>query len=83
MIIYNPHQLANKLKLIRNQNGWSQAEVAQRIGVKQATISHFENNPDKTQLVTLFKIITALNIKLSINEQQFTEPANTDSDEAW
>lgn len=46
--IYSPTQLANAMKLVRQQNGWTQSELAKKIGIKQATISNFENNPDNT-----------------------------------
>lgn len=42
-MIYSPLQLANRLKLIRQRNGWTQSELAKKVGLKQATISHFEN----------------------------------------
>ena len=44
--IYSPMQLANAMKLVRQQNGWTQSELAKKIGIKQATISNFENNPN-------------------------------------
>ena len=47
-MIYSPLQLANRLKLIRQRNGWTQSELAKKVGLKQATISHFENAPDST-----------------------------------
>ncbi|HDW8469071.1 TPA: type II toxin-antitoxin system antitoxin HipB [Escherichia coli] len=55
--IYSPTQLANAMKLVRQQNGWTQSELAKKIGIKQATISNFENNPDNTTLTTFFKIL--------------------------
>ncbi|EPL7094902.1 type II toxin-antitoxin system antitoxin HipB [Escherichia coli] len=52
------------MKLVRQQNGWTQSELAKKIGIKQATISNFENNPDNTSLTTFFKIIGAHNVRL-------------------
>ncbi len=43
--IYSPTQLANAMKLVRQQNGWTQSELAKKIGIKQATISNFEKQP--------------------------------------
>lgn len=60
--IYSPTQLANAMKLVRQQNGWTQSELAKKIGIKQATISNFENNPDNTSLYRLtpfYDIISA------------------------
>ncbi|MGQ7144441.1 type II toxin-antitoxin system antitoxin HipB, partial [Escherichia sp. SS-MK2] len=54
--IYSPTQLANAMKLVRQQNGWTQSELAKKIGIKQATISNFENNPANTPPTPFFKI---------------------------
>lgn len=61
--IYNPTQLANAMKLVRQQNGWTQSELAKKIGIKQATISNFENNPDNTTLTRRRR--TSLNYRLA------------------
>lgn len=65
--IYSPTQLANAMKLVRQQNGWTQSELAKKIGIKQATISNFENNPDNTTLTTFFKMIARLYVTGSLN----------------
>lgn len=58
--IYSPTQLANAMKLVRQQNGWTQSELAKKIGIKQATISNFENNPDGSyRLTPFYDIISA------------------------
>ncbi len=50
-MIYSPRQLANHVRLIRQKNQWTQSELAQKVGLKQSTIAHFENNPDLTTLL--------------------------------
>ncbi len=65
-MIYSPQQLANSLLLIRQKNKWTQSEVAKKVGIKQATISNFENRPDKATLSTMFKIIQALDLTVKI-----------------
>lgn len=79
-MIYSPRQLASQVKLLRQQNGWTQAELAKQVGLKQATLSHFENNPDTTSLATLFKILQALDLALVLQEN--TSPLAS-SEDAW
>ncbi|MHA1066442.1 hypothetical protein BJP35_2297 [Enterobacter sp. J49] len=69
LAIYSPKQLANHLKLTRQKHGLTQTELAARIGIKQATISNFENNPDKTTIKTFFKLIQALEMSLVLYEK--------------
>jgi HTH-type transcriptional regulator/antitoxin HipB len=67
--IYSPVQLANYLKLVRQKNQWTQSELAQRMGIKQATVSNFENHPEKTTLTTVFKILQSLELSMAICEK--------------
>lgn len=78
-MIYSPTQLANHLKLIRQKKRWTQSELANRVGLKQATLSHFENNPDLTTLATLFKIIQSLDLAMEIQDKN-SSPSTTGSD---
>lgn len=43
----------------------TQAELAETIGMSQATIQHFENNRTPVSQKTLDRILEALNIKLT------------------
>ena len=49
----------------RKELGLSQAEVADRVGLKQKTISAFENKPESTKLETLFRILSAVNLDVN------------------
>ncbi|WP_064609850.1 type II toxin-antitoxin system antitoxin HipB [Photobacterium sp. J15] len=82
-MIYSPKQLANQLRLLRLQHNWTQEDVAKRVGVKQSTISNFENNPDKIQLITLFKILQALKVELQIVVQSQKINVEPEDDEDW
>ncbi|WP_455853247.1 type II toxin-antitoxin system antitoxin HipB [Pantoea endophytica] len=77
-MIYSPRQLANHVRLIRQKNQWTQSELAKKVGLKQATISHFENNPDLTTLATLFKILQSLDLKMDVQEK---DPSAVNSQE--
>ncbi|MFH0264256.1 MULTISPECIES: type II toxin-antitoxin system antitoxin HipB [Vibrio] len=81
-MIYSPKQLADMMLLIRQKNGWTQSELAKKVGIKQATISNFENTPNKTTLSTFFKIVQAMDLTLSIQEK--SQAASLDeNDESW
>ncbi|MFC1235956.1 type II toxin-antitoxin system antitoxin HipB [Vibrio sp. F74] len=81
-MVYSPKQLADMMLLIRQKNGWTQSELAKKVGIKQATISNFENNPNKTTLSTFFKLIQAMDLTLSIQEKTLVAPLD-ENDESW
>lgn len=72
--------LANALRNYRIEQNKTQGQVGDTVGVKQATISSFENNPDSTKLETLFKILNSLNLELSVRERGVS---NDKSSEGW
>jgi len=82
-MIYSPKQLADMMLLIRQKNGWTQSELAKRVGIKQATISNFENSPDKTTLSTFFKLIQAMELTLSIQEKAQVSSQDSQDYENW
>lgn len=82
VMIYSPQQLANKIKLIRTSNNWSQADIAKKVGIKQSTLSKFENDPDRCQLQTLFKILQGLHLYMELLEQP-QKLASDPDDENW
>lgn len=82
-MIYSPKQLADMMLLMRQKNGWTQSELAKKVGIKQATISNFENNPNKTTLSTFFKLAQAMDLTLSIQEKSQVASLNENDDESW
>lgn len=82
-MIYSPKQLADMMLLMRQNNGWTQSELAKKVGIKQATISNFENNPNKTTLSTFFKLVQAMDLTLSIQEKSQVASLNENDDESW
>ncbi|HIF9109013.1 TPA: type II toxin-antitoxin system antitoxin HipB [Photobacterium damselae] len=82
-MIYSPKQLADMMLLIRQKNRWTQSELAKKVGIKQATISNFENNPNKTTLSTFFKLVQAMDLTLSIQEKSQVASLNENDDESW
>ncbi|NJM44963.1 MAG: helix-turn-helix domain-containing protein [Alkalinema sp. RU_4_3] len=69
MLVTSPHQLAITVRNQRKQMQISQADVADRVGLRQETISAFENKADRTKLDTLFRILAALNLEIHVVPQ--------------
>lgn len=69
MKITSPDMLAQALKNSRKRQNLSQQATANQIGVKQATVSSFENHPDKSKVETLFKLLSALDLELSLTSR--------------
>lgn len=78
MKITTSKQLSACLKDIRTTQKLSQGKVARKVGIRQDTVSSFEQNPDSTKLDTFFKILSALNLELMVTSRN----AGTASDEA-
>ena len=74
MKVTNSKQLSNYLKDVRTTKKLSQGKVANQVGIRQDTVSSFEQHPDSTRLETFFKILAALNLELTIT------PRNAKSD---
>ena len=70
MIISSAKDLALYLNDQRKQLKMSQSEVADLIGLKQDTISKFENSPDNSRIDTLFRILSALNLNMNLVEKK-------------
>ncbi|ANE77758.1 helix-turn-helix domain-containing protein [Dickeya solani] len=66
MKVTNSKQLSSYLKDVRITQKLSQGKVASKVGIRQDTVSSFEQHPDSTKLETFFKILSALNLELTI-----------------
>ncbi|NIH20292.1 helix-turn-helix domain-containing protein [Morganella morganii] len=61
--------LTNTVKDHRKISKMSQTQTAELIGIKQTTVSDFENKPESTKLGTLFKILAALDLELHVTKR--------------
>ncbi len=59
-------QIASAIIERRTQLGWSQAELAQRAGLKQPAIARIEQNGVIPRLDTLEKILKALGLEIKL-----------------
>lgn len=62
-------QLGAIVRRSRRAAGWTQAELARRIGRRQATISKLEAGKPATQLQTLLDVLMALNLEIRIDHR--------------
>lgn len=66
MMISSPKALAIVMRDHRKTIKLSQSDVSDRVGIRQETVSAFENKPESTKVDTLFKLLAALNLELQI-----------------
>ena len=61
----------------RKSRGWTQANLAKRIGVYQRDISNYEAKPETVSVEMLIKLCAALDLKLTIDNQPNKEVSAT------
>lgn len=61
-------QLAQHLKAFRQDRGLTQAQLASQLGLAQSRIADIETNPGKVSLENLFKVLTALDVRVVLRE---------------
>jgi HTH-type transcriptional regulator / antitoxin HipB len=89
MKVTNSKQLSAYIKDTRLNLAQSQSKVAKKVGIRQDTVSSFEQNPDSTKLETLFKILSALNLELEVKVRnselsaQQQDDKTLANDKAW
>ncbi|WP_255425916.1 MULTISPECIES: helix-turn-helix domain-containing protein [Rahnella] len=83
MNITSAKMLANALRNERKKRKLSQSKTAETIGLKQSTVSEFENYPDGTRLETLFKLLAALDLELQITPRDSNPQEKCTWDQEW
>lgn len=76
MFIPTPKVLAEHLISQRKRLKLSQTAVAQRIGLKQQTISEFEKNPESSKVSTLFRILSAIELDFYVTPKSKTHESS-------
>jgi HTH-type transcriptional regulator/antitoxin HipB len=74
-----PAQLGALIRRERRRRNLSQAQLAERIGRRQATISKLENGEPGTQLRVLFDALAALNLDVAIVPRARSAKADIES----
>lgn len=76
MKINDPKALSNYIRDKRRTRGLSQARVGDLVGLRQGTVSKFESMPEKMQLDTLFRLLSALELELSVKPKNSNDLKN-------
>ncbi len=66
MTIRDAKQLGAALQRERKRQGLTQAQLAEKAGVRQQTISAVEGGKPRSELQVIFDIITALGLEMTL-----------------
>ena len=83
MRITSTNLLSQALRQARLHRGLTQTDVAQLVGMKQSTVSAIENHPDQARLKTLFRILSALELELDLNQRSNAPRDSAEWSEEW
>lgn len=83
MLIPSPKEFALMVIEQRKKLKLSQADVGKRVGLKQQTISAFENKPASTKLDTLFHILSAVHLDVMLLPKNESLSAKKQWKEEW
>ncbi|OBU16249.1 XRE family transcriptional regulator [Photobacterium aquimaris] len=86
MQITSAKMLANAVRDQRKRQNITQSDAAKLVGIKQTTVSAFENTPEGTKLDTLFKLLAALDLELQVqprNSNAEIRSSNQQWNEEW
>ena len=83
MRITSPQTLSQALRDARIQRKLSQQATASQTGMKQTTVSAFENHPDGTRIETLFKLLSALDLELHLAKRDSEPDKSQGWDQEW
>lgn len=68
------NQLRPMLIGFRKENGLTQKEVSQRLGVTQQAYARLESNPASASFERLFRVFSVLGVELTLSSIQYLSP---------
>ncbi|MCW7761602.1 transcriptional regulator [Photorhabdus luminescens] len=83
MKITSPEMLALAMREARKKSKLTQRETADRVGMKQSTVSGFEKYPEGSKMETLFKLLSALELELHVSERGSSPRTGSGWKEEW
>ncbi|RLV58275.1 helix-turn-helix domain-containing protein [Parashewanella curva] len=79
--ITDAKQLSVELRNIRRSKKLSQTQISKNVGIRQDTVSKFEQSPESTKLETFFKLLSALELEIEVKPRNANSSHTADS--AW
>ena len=64
-----PRQIGTIIQRARKKRDWTQMQLAERAGLRQATISVIESGEKPAKLESIFAVLAALDLELRIGER--------------
>ncbi len=83
MLVHSPKDLALIVINQRKKLKLNQSEIGNLVGLRQATVSAFENKPESTKLDTLFHILSAVNLDVRILQKDESINMQVQWKEEW
>jgi HTH-type transcriptional regulator/antitoxin HipB len=83
MYIRSPKELGVQIMNERRKLKLTQNQVAEETGIMQKTISALENNAERTQVETLFRVLSALNLNLHLSPKDEKNNKKEEWKEEW
>jgi HTH-type transcriptional regulator / antitoxin HipB len=82
-LISTPSQLGLALKSARKTKGLTQAEAATKVGLLPKTISALENHPEACSIESLLKLLSVLDLELTLATKSERLKAPQALQEGW
>lgn len=67
-------RLGKELRKVRKENGWTQADVAEKAGIKRAVVSEIENGKFLGAISTLDRYLTLARVDIKPQRMGFDLP---------
>lgn len=68
-LVRSPRMAGDLVRKARRARGWSQTELANRMSVRQATVSKLEAGEPATRMEVFFDALTALGLELVVSDR--------------
>ena len=79
--VISPENLGQALRAERKQKGLSQKTVGHSVGMEQHTISKIEKGNPGTEINSLFRLLAALDLELTVQPRQ--KPSIESKGDIW